>query len=123
MSRSARVRPAAWRVALVATVVALVAGGCGFWPFESDRGSPPISFVNNTDETVQVVSLPPAGGEVILGNAMEPGRSSGRSDIGPCTTGALVARNEAGEDVDRLDEPLCQGETWWIGGEETAPSG
>ena len=124
MSRSVGVRPTSFRAAFLAVGAAVLVSGCGFWPVElRDGGSNELKFVNDSDETVHVVYLPQVGGEFDLIPGIEPGRSRSRSDIGPCTAGTLVARNEAGEDVDRRVEPLCQGKTWRIGGEQTAPSG
>lgn len=120
MSRSLRVRSTWWRAGSVALLVAIIAGGCGFWPFESDT-EPQIRFMNDSDETVDVVYLPATGGEVDLALGIDPGRSAPSIDVGPCALPTLIARNEAGEEVDRYEERLCRGETWTIGGDLAPP--
>ena len=125
MRRSAQPRPAPWRVTLVATAMTLLIGGCGLWPIEiGDGGRNAVNFVNGSDDTVQVVYVPQAGREfVLIEYWIGPGGSASTIEALPCTAGTLIARNEAGQEVDRLDEPLCRGETWRIGGEELPSPG
>lgn len=120
MSSSLGIRPAQWRVGAVALLAAMFVGGCAFWPFESDT-EPQIRFMNDSDETVDVVYLPATGEEVDLALGIDPGRSAPSIDVGPCALPTLIARNEAGEEVDRYEERLCRGETWTIGWDETPP--
>jgi hypothetical protein len=108
---------------LALTLSALLVGGCGVWPIEiGDGSSNTLNVVNNSGETVQVVYLPDVGREfVLIKRWIDPGGSASTVEGLGCTAGTLVARNEAGEDVDQRDEPLCQGETWRIGGDNGAP--
>ena len=106
-----------WVAIAVGGALLLLVVVTGIWPYSTDRGPAPFYFENHTEETVVVFYVPTAAPEFILIGAMEPGGSHGVSDIGPCTAAALVARNQAGAEIDRLDEPLCRGETWRIGGE------
>jgi hypothetical protein len=99
---------------------ALVVSGCGLWPFGSDREGQ-ITFANETNVTVVVVYLPASGDEVVLRHAIGPGQAAPSIDVGPCTGPILVARNQAGVEVDRYEERLCRGETWRIGGDESSP--
>jgi hypothetical protein len=111
------------RAVLVLTLNALLVAGCGLWPIEiGDGGSNTLNFVNDSDESVQVAYLPDVGREFVLVKGwIDPGKSASTVEGLGCTAGTLVARNDAGEDVDRREEPLCQGETWRIGGDGAAP--
>jgi hypothetical protein len=119
MSRSASSRSRRFLQAFV-TASTLVAGGCGLWPFGSDREGE-IAFMNDTNTTIDVVYLPETGAEVVLVHAIGPGQSAPSIDVGPCIGPMLVARNQAGDEIDRYEERLCRGDTWRIGGDESSP--
>jgi hypothetical protein len=123
MTRLTNHLPRHKRALLVLALSALLVEACGLWPIEiGDGGSNTLNFVNHTAESVQVVYLPEVGREfVLIKTWISPGESASSVEGLGCTAGTLVARNEAGEDVDWRDEPLCQGETWRIGGDESSP--
>jgi len=113
------------RALLVLALSALLVDACALWPIGiGDGGSNTLNFENHTTEFVQVVYLPKVGREfVLIKTWISPGESASSVEGLGCTAGTLVARNEAGEDVDRREEPLCQGETWRIGDPEPTTSG
>ncbi|MEW5992018.1 MAG: hypothetical protein AB1736_11830 [Chloroflexota bacterium] len=110
---------------LALALSALLAEACGLWPVSiGDGGSNTLNFVNHSAESVQVVYVPDVGREFVLVKSwIGPGESASTVEGLGCTSGTLVARNEAGEAVDRREEPLCQGETWRIGDPEPPASG
>jgi len=92
----------------------LTAAGCA--------GESTDAFVlNQTGQAIDVYHI--VDGEEDLVVSLEKPRSnsyfqplfdSGWRYPEACTVGELVARNAEGEEVARLTEPLCIGQSWWI---------
>lgn len=100
-------------------VVAVVALGllanapCG------DRGPTPVIVRNESSLHVYIHVVGPAGRErgsiYELGPRSEDLIHQPPSVAGGCTRQVLIARTKEGREIDRVEPPLCGGETWVIG--------
>jgi hypothetical protein len=99
-------------ILLASCILLLPAADCGI------TSPTPVLFANQTGDAVFVRWAP--GDKRILAG-MDP-HSTVRVfripfDKGGCTSKPLVAKTESGEVVERIEPPLCRGDTWRIDGE------
>lgn len=116
MSTLSRRRPHSRRtgMALWLVIGIVTLGAC------EEQLSPEAFVVNQTRQPIDVYHLI-GGSEELVESLDEPiGGSHYQELFGPnwnssgCTSGDLVARTPEGEEVARLTDQLCWGETWWI---------
>jgi hypothetical protein len=75
-----------------------------------------VRIVNESDETVTVVVLYPAGESVLV--TYRPGEGSVENSMlnaeDGCTRFEMVARMEDGREIDRQSAPICRDDEWRI---------
>lgn len=102
------------RYAAVSAILALALTSCWIEP----PGRPGV--VNDTDQDIEVYILDHnRSRDDVLAASLQPGGSITPSGtlVGPCTEETLVARIPNGEEIERREPGLCEGEFWSVNGD------
>lgn len=104
-------------LAMLALAMSMEGGPCG------DRGPTPVVVRNESNADVFIKVVGASGSERDTHTAVAAGAegfvhelpSADAAGAGTCTTRVLVARTGHGREIDRVEPPLCRGDTWIIG--------
>ncbi|MQB00574.1 MAG: hypothetical protein GEU78_09830 [Actinobacteria bacterium] len=82
------------------------------------EGSTPDDYItirNGSSQTVRTLVVQGEySGRRTVPIVMPSGARNAGPGVGQCIDGPMIALDEEGEEIDRVEPPLCKGETWII---------